>query len=129
MLDYVINLLDDSTDFSWASAKASHVVLLCHMEQGEITGWHDTKKIDRVRRAVAQCHSVGQSSTLRGQDKGSHGEKLSPVCTFIRECASRSKQRTKVSLIGSFALTVGIKSLRFSNIPNWNVGMHRILPK
>ena len=39
MLDYVINRLDDATDFSWASAKASHVVLLCRMEQGEIAGW------------------------------------------------------------------------------------------
>ena len=34
MLDYVINLLDDAQDFSWSSAKASHVVLLCRMEQG-----------------------------------------------------------------------------------------------
>ena len=32
MLDYVINLLDDATDFSWVSAKASHVVLLCRIE-------------------------------------------------------------------------------------------------
>ena len=36
MLDYVIDLLDDATDFSWASVKASHAVLLCRMEQGEI---------------------------------------------------------------------------------------------
>ena len=36
MLDYLINLLEDATDFSWASAKASHAVLLCRMEQGEI---------------------------------------------------------------------------------------------
>ena len=33
MLDYVIDLLDDATDFSWGSAKASHAVLLCRMEQ------------------------------------------------------------------------------------------------
>ena len=36
MLDYGINLLEDATDFSWSSAKASHAVLLCHMEQGEV---------------------------------------------------------------------------------------------
>ena len=29
LLGYVINLLDDTTDFSWASAKAIHAVLLC----------------------------------------------------------------------------------------------------
>ena len=37
MLDYLIALLDDSNDFSWQAAKASHAVLLCHMEQGEVT--------------------------------------------------------------------------------------------
>ena len=36
MLDYVINLLDDAQDFSWFSVKASHVVLLCRMEQGNL---------------------------------------------------------------------------------------------
>ena len=33
MLDYLIDL-DDSNDFSWQAAKASHVVLLCCMERG-----------------------------------------------------------------------------------------------
>ena len=44
MLDYVIDLLDDATDFSWASAKASHAVLLCRMEQGGIKSWLETEK-------------------------------------------------------------------------------------
>ena len=79
MLDYVINLLDDATDFSRGSAKASHVVLVCCMEQGEIVGWAETEKIDRVRRAHAQRHSVGQNSTQRAQDKGSNGARLFPV--------------------------------------------------
>ena len=38
MLDYVINLLEDVIDFSWSSAKASHAVLLCRIEQGKIGG-------------------------------------------------------------------------------------------
>ena len=29
MLDYLIALLDDSNDFLWQAAKASHAVLLC----------------------------------------------------------------------------------------------------
>ena len=44
MLDYLVALLDDINDFSWQSAKASHAVLLCRMEQGEITSWSDTEK-------------------------------------------------------------------------------------
>ena len=50
MLDYLINPLNDATDFSWASAKASHEVLLCRMEQGEIAGWAETDKIDILLR-------------------------------------------------------------------------------
>ena len=36
MLDYLVSLMDDATDFSWGVAKASHAVLLCRMEQGEM---------------------------------------------------------------------------------------------
>ena len=58
MLDYLISLLDDSNDFSWQAAKASHAVLLCRMEQGEVISWSETEKIDRIRRANAQRHVV-----------------------------------------------------------------------
>ena len=34
MLDYIIPLMDDSNDFSWGAANASHMVLLCKMERG-----------------------------------------------------------------------------------------------
>ena len=36
MLEHLIALMDDANDFSWTSAKASHAVLLCQMEQGEV---------------------------------------------------------------------------------------------
>ena len=58
MLDYLIALLDDSNDFSWSAAKASHAVLLCRMEQGEISEYTQTDLVDRVRRAHAQRHIV-----------------------------------------------------------------------
>ena len=56
MLDYLISLLDDANDFSWDAAKASHAVLICRMEQGEIKDYTQTDKIDRIRRANAQRH-------------------------------------------------------------------------
>ena len=58
MLEYVIN----ANDFSWASAKASHAVLLCRMEQGEVVGWSDVEKIDCIRRAHAQRHVSQQAA-------------------------------------------------------------------
>ena len=90
MLDYVINLLDDATDFSWASAKASHAILLCRMEQGEIAGWEETEKIDRVRRAHAQRHVVAQGSTHKAQDKGSNGGRVFP-CVYFNKGACLQK--------------------------------------
>ena len=56
MLDYLISLLDDSQDLSWLAAKASHSVLLCHMEQGEIEDYSKIEQIDIIRRAHAQRH-------------------------------------------------------------------------
>ena len=91
MLDYVINLLDDATDFSWASAKASHGVILCRIEQGEIAGWDQTEKIDRVRTAHAQRHLVGQGATQKAQDKGSNGGRVFP-CVYYNKGACLQKQ-------------------------------------
>ena len=58
MLNYLIDLLDDAQDFSWTAAKASHAVLLCRMEQGEVSGYD---QVDRIRRANAQNHVVGNT--------------------------------------------------------------------
>ena len=44
MLEYLISLLDDSNDFSWSAAKASHAVLLCRMEQEEIQNFTQVEK-------------------------------------------------------------------------------------
>ena len=36
MLEYMTDLMEDSHDFGWAAAKASHAVLLCRMEEGKV---------------------------------------------------------------------------------------------
>ena len=64
MLDYLVSLLDDAQDFSWGAAKASHAVLLCRMEQGEINDYSCTDKIDRIRRANAQRHGSPKKSVF-----------------------------------------------------------------
>ena len=57
MLNYLIDLLDDAQDFSWTVAKASLAVLLCRMEQGEVSGYDQVNRIDRIRRANLEGHS------------------------------------------------------------------------
>ena len=48
MLDYLIALMEDANDFSWDAARASHAVLLCRMEHGEVKGYGETDKLDRI---------------------------------------------------------------------------------
>ena len=68
MLNYLIDLLDDAQDFSWTATKASHAVLLCRMEQGEVSGYDQVDHIDRIRRANAQKHVVGNTQLLAGSN-------------------------------------------------------------
>ena len=60
MLEYLSEIMKDANDFSWQSDKASHAVLLCRMEEGKVE-WHETHKLDRIRRAHAQT-GVGLNS-------------------------------------------------------------------
>ena len=64
MLDYLGNIMEDASDFSWDSAKACHAILLTNMEADRIS-WNETEKIDRIRRAHAQRHvtATGTSAT------------------------------------------------------------------
>ena len=48
MLNFLIDLIYDTNDFSRSEAKATHAVLLCHMEQGEVTGSDRVDHIDRI---------------------------------------------------------------------------------
>ena len=91
MLDYLIKLLEDATDFSWASAKASYAVLLCRMEQGEIKSWAETEKIDRVRRAHAQRHVATTHSTSRNIEK-THGNGKTVPCVYFNKGSCLQKQ-------------------------------------
>ena len=61
MLDYLIALMD-ANDFSWDVARASHAVLLCRMEQGEVKNYCDTDKLDRIRRHVTTLSTEVQNS-------------------------------------------------------------------
>ena len=67
MLDYLIALYEDVQDFSWDSARASHAVLLCRMEQGEVKNYTETEKIDRIRCANAQRHPAPPSALANGK--------------------------------------------------------------
>ena len=123
----VTNLLDDATDFSWASAKASHAVLLCRMEQGEIVGWDQTEKIDRVKRAHAQRHVVGQGSAQRVQARV---QSRVFSCIYFNKGACLQKQtHENKGVTYTFVLTAGIKKVNFSATPRWSAGGSKAVAK
>ena len=69
MLDYLGNIMEDASDFSWESAKVAHAFLLTNMEADRVN-WSETDKIDGVRRAHAQRQIVGvQNSAARSTIK------------------------------------------------------------
>ena len=51
MLDYLISLLDDVNDFSWDVAKASHTVLMCHMEQEKVADYTQIDNLVWIRKS------------------------------------------------------------------------------
>ena len=95
MLDYLIGLLDDSNDFSWSSAKASHAMLLCRMEQGEIKDFIDTEKIDRVRCAHAQRHTFDDPYVNKNSSNHTHSK--SRVCQYYNAgiCSQQNSHEMK----------------------------------
>ena len=44
MLEYMSELMEDTHDFGWSSAKGAHAVLLCRMEEGKVN-WNMTEKL------------------------------------------------------------------------------------
>ena len=95
MLEYMIALMDDANNFSWTSAKASHAVLLCRMEQGEVKGYDDTMAIERIRRANAQKNFAGnQHSNTANQNfakKFSKTTRTMPCTNYNQGVCSHTK--------------------------------------
>ena len=83
MLDYLIALMEDANDFSWDAARASHAVLLCRMEQGEVRNYTETEKLDRIRRANAQRHVTNTSDEVSNFQKKVKNKVLS--CSYYNQ--------------------------------------------
>ena len=126
MLDYVINLLDDAQDFSWSSAKASHAVLLCRMEQGKIGGWSEVEeKIDRVQRAHAQHHGTPQAvQNVKNYDKNQKFPAKFTLCVYLTRMRVDKRKIIRIGAFctGTFALLVGNWMVRHMLTLSWTAG-------
>ena len=101
MLDYLISLLDDANDFSWDAAKASHAVLICWMEQGEVKDYTQTDKIDRIRRANPQRHLPYTNNFQQHSAAKNPMSRLQKVChasSLIKAPTSVRKPETRGTL-------------------------------
>ena len=100
--------MDDANDFSLTSAKASHAVLLCRMEQGEVKDFSDVFAIERIQRANAQKHvqtPVNISGASHGHKKSQKSQNQYPVriSTKIVVCKP-NHMRQGVSYASTFML-------------------------
>ena len=123
MLDYLIALFDDANDFSWDAAKASHAILLCRMEQGEIKNYAQVEKIDRVRRANAQRHisSVSSTSQMTGSKKYTSKSTKSMPCQYYNQgsCVHQKSHDTRGTLykhICTHCFATSVKHLPIQNL-------------
>ena len=57
MIAYLVDLMEDATDFSWQGAKAAHAVLLCKMERGSLQ-WEDGDRIDQSKGLMPKNTSL-----------------------------------------------------------------------
>ena len=80
--------VEDTNVFSWQSAKASHAVLLCRMEEGEVE-WSETTKIDRIRHAHVQ-RLPSQTSSINSKSKS---ETKMFFCFYQRGMCQDQKDR------------------------------------
>ena len=111
MLDYMISLMDDANDFSWISAKASHTVLLCRMEQGEVKSYSDVLAVDRIRRANAQKHVANSAATSPQNpvfSKKFAKTTRSMPCTYFNQgtCLQKKSHETRGSFTSISVLLV-----------------------
>ena len=107
ILDYFISLFEDVQDFSWDTARASHAVLLCRMEQGEVQNYTDTEKINRIRHANAQRHLAPSTSTVNLK-KQSQKTNKSLTCIYYNQgtCSFARTHDTNGSYISIFVQRV-----------------------
>ena len=118
--------MDDANDFSWISAKASHAVLLCRMEQGEIKSYSDVLAIDRIRRANAQKHvatSVATSPQNSGLPRKFGKTTKSMPCTYFNQgtCLQKKSHETRGSFINISVPHVLLQLAKPFHILSWNV--------
>ena len=59
MLDYLANIMEDASDFSWDLAKACHATRIV----ADRLSRTDIDKIDRIRRAHAQWQASGAQTS------------------------------------------------------------------
>ena len=98
-------LLHAANYFSWNAAKASHAMLLCQMEQGEIASYQDAEKTDRVGRANAQRHVTITQNNVQNLAQKNLLQKLPSPC-FVRI----------TTLVPEFISNLMIQNVLFLNI-------------
>ena len=59
MVEYLTELLQDTCDYSWESAKGAHSVLLHRMQDG-VVNWSNLKEVNKIRKRYAQTSSAHQ---------------------------------------------------------------------
>ena len=110
MLDYLGNLMEDASDFSWESVKASHAIVLTHMEADHLQ-WTDTESWMAsgelmLKDTVPRDRSMVQSQHLTKKPK-IWGQKMGSFVASFKRALANSPPITGL-LVSCIGMSVNI---------------------
>ena len=88
MLDHLISLLDDSNDFSWRAAEASHAVLLRQMEQDKVTSWPQTDQGANAQKHLPPSEAGNDNHKKKKKKKNRKTAHIRKIPSPFRVCTS-----------------------------------------
>ena len=93
MLEYLADLKEDAHDFSWASAKGSHAVLLCKIEEGKVQRFTQQNHAQNAKKKSDSkgmpCKFYQKGTCQYKTDHESDSKFYKHICSV---CACQSKE-------------------------------------
>ena len=108
-LKYLSELLQDTSDFSFDSAKACHAMVLTSMEFDKVS-WQDMAELDRFRKQHAQMHVslVKSKHSYKGKSNQNQEKRTCRVNISMNQSVSKMRHISpKAYGISTFVSSVG----------------------
>ena len=104
------------------AARASLAVLVCSMEQGEVKGYGETDKLDRISRANTQSHVATSPNVAQNSQKKFKSTKVLTCSYFYQGTCVHQRSHDTTGIMYTTTVFNKIKllfSTKWQNIPTF----------